>query len=139
MIGSTADPPTATTTAHPEWARHPIAAALTGWLPILENLAATRRAWRSAVPAAGCAHNPSMSGPTAHVVADSISEDGIRLTTMEVRLHRFVLAELNTHRVFSRNSASSRALPVAKQIQAVREDPAVPVEFGAKRAGMQSG
>ena len=80
-----------------------------------------------------------MSGPAAHVVADSISERGIRLTTMEVRLHRFVLAELNTHRVFSRNSASSRALPVAKQIQGVREDPAVPIEFGTKRAGMQSG
>ena len=72
------------------------------------------------------ADNPGVSGPSARVVADSVSEDGIRLTTMEVRLHRFVLAELNTHRV-SRNSALSRAIPVAKQIQHVRDDPAMPV------------
>jgi thymidylate synthase ThyX len=50
-----------------------------------------------------------------------------------------MLAELNTHRVFSRNSASSRAIPVARQIERVIDDPAMPVEFGAKQAGMQAG
>ena len=43
------------------------------------------------------------------------------LTTIEATIHRFVLAELNTHRLFSRNSASSRAVPVARQIERVLE------------------
>ncbi|HUG83740.1 MAG TPA: FAD-dependent thymidylate synthase [Euzebya sp.] len=77
--------------------------------------------------------------PRAAVIADSISPAGARVTTIEVTLHRFVLAELNTHRSFSRNSASSRAIPIAKQIRRVQEDPAVPVEFGADQRGMQAG
>lgn len=76
--------------------------------------------------------------PSASVVADSISPEGVRLTTIEVTIHRFVLAELNTHRAFSRNSASSRAIPVATQVQRVVEDPALPVEFGANQPGMQA-
>ena len=76
--------------------------------------------------------------PSARVVADSLSPDGVRLTTLEVTLHRFVLAELNTHRVFSRNSASSRAIPVHKQVARVAQDPALPVEFGANQRGMQA-
>jgi thymidylate synthase ThyX len=58
------------------------------------------------------------------VIADSISPYGHRLTTFEVVMHRFVLAEFNTHRVFSRNSASSRAIPLAKQLDRVLNDPA---------------
>jgi hypothetical protein len=77
--------------------------------------------------------------PRARVVADSISPEGVRLTTIEARIHRFVLAELNTHRSFSRNSASSRAIPVARTIESVETDPALPVEFGTARRGMQAG
>lgn len=77
--------------------------------------------------------------PNATVIADSVSPAGVRLTTIEVTLHRFVLAELNTHRVFSRNSASSRAIPVRKQLDRVVNDPALPVEFGANQRGMQAG
>lgn len=84
-------------------------------------------------------HTGAMGGPSARVIADSVTEEGSRLTTIEATMHRFVLAELNTHRVFSRNSASSRAVPVARQIERVLADPAVPVEFGGKRAGMQAG
>lgn len=76
---------------------------------------------------------------TARVVADSISVDGHRLTTFEVRFHRFVLAEFNTHRVFSRNSASSRAIPVSKQLERVLMDPADPEVWAAEQAGMQGG
>jgi thymidylate synthase ThyX len=75
----------------------------------------------------------------AKIIADSISPDGVRLTTMEVRFHRFVLAEFNTHRVFSRNSASSRAIPVTKQIERVTSDPAMPVSWPAEVKGMQGG
>ena len=57
---------------------------------------------------------------------------------MQVTLHRFVLAELNTHRVCSRNSASSRAIPAAKTRDAVLASPAWPVEWGANQKGMQA-
>lgn len=77
--------------------------------------------------------------PNATVVRDSISEAGVRLVTIEVTLHRFVLAELNTHRVFSRNSASSRAIPTSQQLARVLEDPALPAEFGSNQRGMQAG
>lgn len=80
----------------------------------------------------------SFSTPSAAVICDSISPAGSRLTTLEVTLHRFVLAELNTHRVFSRNSSSSRAIPIAKQIARVLENPAVPMEFGQNKKGMQA-
>jgi len=81
----------------------------------------------------------SVRGPRAEVICDSVSPAGVRLTTIEVTLHRFVLAELNTHRVFSRNSASSRAIPVQRQLAAVLDDPAVPLEFGSNQPGMQAG
>jgi thymidylate synthase ThyX len=75
----------------------------------------------------------------ANVLADSRSPAGHRLTTLEATFPRFVLAEFNTHRVFSRNSASSRAIPIAKQLRRVLDDPYVPIEFGSNQPGMQAG
>lgn len=77
--------------------------------------------------------------PQARVLLDSVSPEGVRLTTFEVTLHRFVLAELNTHRVFSRNSASSRAIPFSQQVAKVMEHPAIPVEWRQRQRGMQGG
>jgi thymidylate synthase ThyX len=78
-------------------------------------------------------------GFDAKVLADSRSPAGHRLTTLEATFPRFVLAEFNTHRVFSRNSASSRAIPIAKQLRRVLEEPYVPIEFGSNQPGMQAG
>ncbi len=75
----------------------------------------------------------------AKILADSVTPRGDRLTTLEATFPRFVLAEFNTHRVFSRNSASSRAIPVAKQLRRVIEHPYVPIEFGSNQPGMQAG
>lgn len=77
--------------------------------------------------------------PSAKVIADSISAQGHRLTTLEVVMHRFVLAEFNTHRVFSRNSASSRAIPVDKIMNRVKGSPADPVAWPREQSGMQGG
>ena len=74
----------------------------------------------------------------ARIIADS-THNGHRLTTVEVHLPRFLLAELNTHRTFSRNSASSRAIPVRRRIRDVLACPYVPDAFGANKAGMQAG
>lgn len=76
---------------------------------------------------------------SAKILCDSVhSETDVRLTTMEVTLPRIVLAELNTHRVFSRNSASSRAIPIAKMIERVQTDPFIPVWWGKNQKGMQA-
>ncbi len=74
----------------------------------------------------------------ARVLLDSIAPTGVRLTTMEVTFPRFVLAEFNTHRVFSRNSASSRAIPTSKLIERVVADPVLPLEWGRNRKGMSA-
>jgi len=81
----------------------------------------------------------SNKAPAATILLDSISPDGVRLTTMEVVMHRFVLAEFNTHRVFSRNSASSRAIPYKKMRERVSNNLAYPVYWGEEIKGMQSG
>lgn len=75
----------------------------------------------------------------AKIIADSISPAGIRLTTMQLRYPRFVHAEFMTHRVFSRNASSSRAIPVKKMIEDLRRDPAMPVFWGSNKPGMQAG
>lgn len=75
----------------------------------------------------------------AKILADSISPEGARLTTFEVTFPRFILAEVNTHRMLSRNSASSRAIPVAKSIDAVLEDPFIPASFPQNQPGMVGG
>lgn len=74
----------------------------------------------------------------AVILADSITERGHRLTTIKVTLPRFVLAEFNTHRAISRNSASSRAIPLKQQIRRVLEDPAMPIFWGRNKSGMQA-
>lgn len=77
-------------------------------------------------------------GISAKVIADSISESGKRLTTWEIEVHRFVWSEFMTHRTFSRNAASSRAIPVAKNIEMVRANPATPIHWGLNQSGMQA-
>ena len=72
------------------------------------------------------------------VIADSISPQAVRLTTLSVTLPRIVLAELNTHRMFSRNSASSRAIPIQRMIDKVVQDPFIPFYWGANQKGMQA-
>ena len=78
-------------------------------------------------------------GPKAKIIADSITPEGVRLTTMEIVCHRFVLAEFNTHRKFSRNSASSRAIPYAKMRERVIMNPAIPLVWATEQKGMQGG
>lgn len=75
---------------------------------------------------------------TCKIITDSISAQGNRLTTFEVTFPRMVLAEFNTHRLFSRNSASSRAIPVETQIKRLLEDPFMPIYWGKNQKGMQA-
>lgn len=74
----------------------------------------------------------------AKVIADSISPGDVRLTTMQLKYPRFIHSELMTHRAFSRNASSSRAIPVKRMIADVLADPAMPVHWGKNQAGMQA-
>lgn len=75
----------------------------------------------------------------AEIVCDSLAPCGVRLTTFVLTYPRFIHAEFMTHRVFSRNASSSRAIPVAKSIQAVIDNPVVPLAFTKNQKGMQGG
>ena len=73
----------------------------------------------------------------AKIVADSINIQGDRLTTLEVVMPRYILAEFNTHSMLSKNSASSRAIPFNKMVKAVQENPFVPYAWQKDHKGMQ--
>lgn len=77
-------------------------------------------------------------GYEVKIVADSVGPDKQRITTMQLRYPRFIHAEFMTHRVFSRNASSSRAIPTAKLIEQVRTDPAGPTHWGKNQPGMQA-
>ncbi len=75
---------------------------------------------------------------SATIIADSISPDDVRITTFELEYPRFIHAEFMTHRLFSRNAASSRAIPVAKVIELVKEKTAMPIHWGKNQPGMSA-
>ncbi len=74
----------------------------------------------------------------ATILADSVSPEGVRLTTLWVTFPRFILSELNTHRMLSRNSNSSRAIPPERHLSSVMTDPFVP-SFNSRVKGMGVG
>lgn len=73
----------------------------------------------------------------AQIVADSINQMGDRITTYLLTYPRFIHAELMTHRMFSRGSASSRAVPFKRMLQMVEEDPFIPIAWQKDHPGMQ--
>ena len=75
---------------------------------------------------------------SAKVICDSLSPSGVRLTTMELNYHRFIHSEFMTHRMFSRNASSSRAIPIEKMITSVESSPAIPIYWGKNQPGMQA-
>jgi len=77
-------------------------------------------------------------GIVARIVADSISESNKRITTFELEYPRFIHSELMTHRLSSRNAMSSRAVPIKKMIEQVRDNPAMPIHWGKNQPGMQA-
>lgn len=79
-------------------------------------------------------------GISARVVAHSKSAySGKEIITFEYEMPKCILAELNTHRLFSRNAQSSRAVPIAKVIEGIRNNPVTPIYWGSNQAGMVAG
>lgn len=80
-----------------------------------------------------------MSNITAKIIADSVSSvSGKRITTFELQYPRFIHAEFMTHRMISKNSASSRAIPVKVMLENILANPAMPSHWGKNQTGMQA-
>ena len=77
-------------------------------------------------------------GISARIDTDSVNESGDRIVTWVLKYHRYVHADLMTHRVFSRNGASSRAIPISQMLRAVIGNPATPIIWGGNGKGMQA-
>jgi thymidylate synthase ThyX len=73
----------------------------------------------------------------AEIICDSVN-NGNRLTTMLCTYPLVIHAEVMTHRMFSRNAASSRAIPAKRLIEDVERDPFVPLYWGKNEPGMQA-
>lgn len=71
----------------------------------------------------------------ATIISDSINSLGDRLTTLELEYPRYIHPELLTHRVFSRNSQSSRAVSVDRLINKTEEQDWYPI-FMEEQKGM---
>lgn len=74
----------------------------------------------------------------AKVICDSISSANNRLTTFVITYPRIILAELNTHKMLSKNTCSSRSVPSIKMIKDVEENPFIPLYWGKNQKGMQA-
>lgn len=75
---------------------------------------------------------------TAKILAYSIAPNGQKIVSWELEYPRFIHGEFMTHRLFSRNAASSRAIPVKSMIAQVMAKPAAPVHWGKNQPGMQA-
>lgn len=69
------------------------------------------------------------------IIADT-QFDALRATTFELSYPRYIHSEVMTHRVFSRNAASSRAIPIKAMIAQVRDNTVMPT-WTANESGMQ--
>ena len=73
----------------------------------------------------------------AQIVADSLSPQGERLTSLLVTFPRIILSEVNTHRMLSKNTSSSRAIPFEKMRETILRDPFIPIAWQKAHKGMQ--
>lgn len=79
------------------------------------------------------------NGITAKVIQDSVCHrTATRITTFELEYPRFIHSEFMTHRMLSRNAASSRAIPISKLVKLIEQTPARPIEWGKNIKGMQA-
>lgn len=79
------------------------------------------------------------NGITATVIKDSVAENsGNRITTFELEYPRFIHSQVLTHRAFSKNASSSRAVPLEKAADHVKNNMAIPIHFGSRQSGMQA-
>lgn len=72
------------------------------------------------------------------VIAHSVGPHNVELVTIECTYPLIIHNEVMTHRMFSRNTASNRAIPVERMIRSVEEDPFIPERWPINQKGMQA-
>ena len=72
-----------------------------------------------------------------YIVGHSLSPQGDELITVLATFPRIILSEINTHRMLSKNTSSSRAIPFEKMVEAVQNDPFIPFAWQKHHSGMQ--
>jgi hypothetical protein len=75
---------------------------------------------------------------SAKIIKHSITEWGQEIITFELDYPRIIHSELLTHKILSKSSASSRAIPILTMIKAVWDNPAAPVSWGKNQSGMSA-
>ena len=73
----------------------------------------------------------------AQIVAHSVNEQGDELISVLATFPRIILAEVNTHRMLSKNTSSSRAIPFNKMVETIKNDPFIPIAWQKEHKGMQ--
>ena len=73
----------------------------------------------------------------AEIVAHSLSPQGNELISVLCTFPRIILAEVNTHRMLSKNTSSSRAIPFKKMVESVQNNPFIPIAWQKEHKGMQ--
>ena len=63
------------------------------------------------------------------IVGHSLSPQGDELISVLCTFPRIILAEVNTHRMLSKNTSSSRAIPFNKMVEAIQENPFIPIAW----------
>lgn len=76
-----------------------------------------------------------------NLIADSVNyATGVRLCTFQlIDVPKFVLFDISRHRTFSFSVESSRAIPVKKLVERVRNETFIPEVWGSNQAGMGEG
>ena len=72
-----------------------------------------------------------------NITAHSLSPQGDELITVLATFPRIILAEINTHRMLSKNTSSSRAIPFKKMVESVQNNPFIPIAWQKEHTGMQ--
>lgn len=75
---------------------------------------------------------------SAKVIKHSITTWGQEILTMELDYPRIIHSEFLVHKIFSKNSSSSRAIPILSMIRSVWDNPATPVAWGKNQSGMSA-
>lgn len=82
--------------------------------------------------------NPLMGKP---ILVDSIKYAGKQTVydlSVSSEQHNFIANGIVVHNCFSRNSASSRAIPINKMLAHIEENTATPIHWGLNQSGMQA-
>lgn len=73
----------------------------------------------------------------AEIVAHSVNKQGDELISVLCTFPRIILAEVNTHRMLSKNTSSSRAIPFKKMLETIENNPFIPIAWQKNHSGMQ--